>query len=82
MSLEKDLETYRRNLPEWTEYDGKYVLIKDESVHGFYSSYDDALTEGYKQFKLEPFLVKRVNMIEKPPLISRLFAPCHTSRVQ
>ena len=50
MSLEKELETYRRNLPEWTEYYGKYVIIKEEIVHGFYSSYDDALTEGYKQF--------------------------------
>lgn len=82
MSLEKELKTYKKNLPEWTEYDGKYVLIKEEKVCGFYSSYDDALTEGYRQFRLEPFLVKRVSMIEQPHLISRLLVPCHTSRVQ
>ena len=34
---------YRRNLKDWSDRAGQYVLIKKEEISGFYSSYDDAL---------------------------------------
>ena len=72
MALEKELETYHKYLPNWSEHEGKFVLIKDDEVFGFFSSYDDVVREGYRRFKLDPFLAKRVNMIEQSHFISRL----------
>lgn len=72
MSLEKELETYHSNLAQWAEHEGKYVLIQGNEVCGFFTSYDDVLAEGYRRFKLDPFLAKRVNMIEQTHFITRL----------
>ena len=72
MALEKELETYRRKLPELKEHEGKYALIHGDEVVDTYSSYDDALKEGYKRFKLEPFLVKQITAVEQAQFISRL----------
>ena len=58
MSLEAELETYRNNVEKWSEHMGEYVLIKGDEVSGFFSSYSDAVTSGYANFGLEPFLVK------------------------
>ena len=66
-------------MEEWSEYAGKYVLIKGDEVFGFFSSYDDALNEGYKKFRLNTFFVKQINALEQVHFVSRLFDPCHTS---
>lgn len=79
MALEQELATYKNNLEEWTEYEGKYVLIKGTEVKGFYSSYDDALKAGYEKFELDPFLVKQVSMIEQVHTFTRFAFPCPTS---
>ena len=75
MTLDKELATFRAKLPEWPEHEGKYVLIHGEDVIDFYSSYDDALKEGYGKFKLEPFLVKQIQVIEQVHFISRFVQP-------
>ena len=82
MALEKELETFQKHLPEWAEYEGKFVLIRGDNVAGFYTSYEDALKEGYEKFKLEPFLVKQINAIEQVHFVSRLVDPCLTSHVK
>lgn len=73
MALEAELATYRRNAQNWSDHVGKYVLIRGDEVAGFFSSYGDAVEAGYKNFGLEPFLVKRVIVIEQvhfiPPLM-------------
>ncbi len=79
MALEKEISTYKRLLPEWSEHAGQYVLIKNEEVCGFFSSYDDAIIQGYQKFGLDPFLVKQVNIVETAHFISRLNSPCHIS---
>lgn len=79
MALEKELKSYKEHIHEWSEHEGQYVLIKDESAAGFFSSYDDALRAGYEKFKLEPFLVKRVSSLDHVHFVSRLFDPCHSS---
>jgi hypothetical protein len=79
MALEKELETYRQKLPELTASEGKFVLIHGEDVVGTYTSYEDAVKEGYDQFGPDdPFLVKQIQTIEQVHFISR-FAPCPTS---
>ena len=64
MALEKELETYKAKLPELKAHEGKYVLIHGEEVIDTFSSYDDALKEGYKRFGVNPFLVKQILAVE------------------
>lgn len=71
MALEKELETYKEKLPELKAHEGKFVLIQGEKIVGFYTTYDDALTEGYKQFSLTPFLVKQILTVEPVYYVTR-----------
>lgn len=85
MALEKELETYRKNLPELKAHEGKFVLIHGETIVDFFSSYDDALKEGYKQFQLAPFLVKQISAVEPVFYVTRPVSgvhktPCHLSQ--
>lgn len=75
MALEQELETYKVKLTDWTEHEGKFVLIHGPDVVDFYSSYDDAIKMGYATFGLEPFLVKQVNRMQPFEFASRLTAP-------
>lgn len=75
MALEKELETYKAKLPEFKGSEGKFVLIKGDEVVGTFSSYEDAIKEGYAKFKLEPFLVKQIQTIEQVQFVTRLVAP-------
>lgn len=81
MALEREFATYQKNLEDWTEHEGKHVLIKGEDVIGFFSSYDDAIKSGYEKFGLGTFLVKQVTTLEQVHFISRL-AGCPTSPVK
>jgi len=79
MSLEKELETYKKKLPELKGSEGKFALIHGDVVVDTYSSYEDAMKEGYTKFGLDkPFLVKQIRSIEQVQFISRLVVPCHT----
>jgi hypothetical protein len=64
MALEKELQTYKNKLSELKAHEGKFVLIQGDQVVDTFSSYDDALKEGYKRFGLTPFLVKQILAIE------------------
>ena len=81
--LAVELKTYRANVESWSDHIGEYVLIKGESVVGFYSSYGDAVQSGYSEFDLEPFLVKQVSVIEHvhfiPPLMRSEDGAFHTA---
>ena len=75
MVLEQELETYKKNLPEWSEHHGQYVLIHGDEVVEFYKAYEDALKIGYSRFGLKPFLIKQVAVVEQAHFISRHFDP-------
>jgi hypothetical protein len=75
MALEKELETYKSKLPEWKGSEGKFVLIHGSDVAGTFTSYEDAIKEGYAKFKLDPFLVKQIQAIEQVQFVTRLLAP-------
>ena len=77
--LTHELEVYQKKIHEWEGRDGEYVLIKGDDVHGFFTSYDDALTRAYELFGLEPFLVKQIMTVERTHLITRHVDPCLTS---
>lgn len=78
MPLEKELETYKRELPNLLSEDGKFVLIHEDEVVGTFTSYQDAINEGYGKFGLKPFLVKQIAAVEKVQYITRMIEmPCH-----
>lgn len=76
MALEKELATYKAKLEELKQHEGKFVLIHGDQVVDLFSSYDDAIKEGYQKFGLEPFLVKEVHALEQVQFVSRLVDPC------
>ncbi len=80
MALEKELKTYNAKLPELKENEGKFVLIQGDTVVNVYTSYEDAVKDGYKQFGLTPFLVKQIQSIEQAQFISRFVDPRTTRR--
>lgn len=74
MALEKELDTYKKNLSELKAHEGKFVLIQGETIVDFFSSYDDALKAGYKKFQLTPFLVKQISSVEPVFYVTRPIA--------
>jgi hypothetical protein len=76
MALEKELATYKSKLAELvaSEGEGKYALIHGDDVVDVFGTYEDAIKEGYSKFKLEPFLVKRIQSVEQAHFVSRFMA--------
>jgi hypothetical protein len=75
MALETELATYREKLAELKEHEGKFVLIHGNRIVDFFAAYEDAIKAGYQQFKLEPFLVKQVNAVERVLHVTRPILP-------
>jgi hypothetical protein len=75
-TLEKELETYQRELPTLKAQAGKYVLISGEQVLSTWSSYEDALQEGYRVCGLDRrFLVKKIEPFPRVVFNSRSVQP-------
>ncbi len=70
-ALDKEIATYREKLPSLLSQEGKFALIHHGELAGVFDTYADALGEGYKLFKLEPFLVKQIQAIEQAHFIAR-----------
>ena len=75
MALERELAAYKAKLEELKAHAGRYVLVHGDDVVDTFSSYDDALKDGYAKFGLEPFLVKRIDAVEQAHFISRFASP-------
>jgi hypothetical protein len=60
MALEEEQATYHARLSELLADQGKFVLIHGPDIVGIYSTSQEAMREGYERFKLEPFLVRRI----------------------
>jgi hypothetical protein len=79
--LKTELETYERKKSDLIADAGKFALIKGDAVLGIYESYADALKIGYEKCGLNPFLVKKIQVIEPINLITRdLALSCLTSQ--
>ena len=77
-AIEKDLQIYKRELPNLLAQEGKFVLIFKEKIIDTFVSYEDALKEGYKIAGLETFLVKKIQSIEEVHLFTRNIVPYAT----
>jgi hypothetical protein len=75
MALEREIQTYRRKLPELLAHWGKFVVIHGEEVVDFFDGLEDALRIGYETFPGEAFLVREVREQEKVLVLSRNMRP-------
>lgn len=65
--LEEEIGTYEKHKEELIEKaNNKFVLIKHSEIIEIFESQSDALKEGYKRFRKEPFLVKQILPVEVP----------------
>jgi hypothetical protein len=71
MALEREIETYRCELPDLLAHKGKYVVIHGDEVAGVFDGFEDALTVGYARFGGNPFLVRKISETEKVLYSSR-----------
>jgi len=59
--LAQEIKYYYENLAEWLKsQSGKFVVIKDQELIGFYNTFDEALSIGAKKFGLQSFLVRSI----------------------
>ena len=65
MQFERELATYKDHLPELVRDEGQYVLIQGDRVVDIFATCGQALRQGYRQFGLEPFLVKQITSTER-----------------
>jgi hypothetical protein len=75
MALEKELETFRRELPKLladSNNRDKYALVFGERIEGVWPTREEALAAGYERFNIQPFMVKRITEREKPRCPDRL----------
>jgi hypothetical protein len=66
MALEKELETYRRELPNLLKQRGKFALVHGETVDSIWDTEEEAVEAGDDRFGLEPFLVMQIRETETP----------------
>lgn len=74
MALEKELETYKRKLPQLKNSEGKFILVHGDDADVF-AAYEDALRAGYQRYGLNAFMVKQIKSFEQAQLITRLVVP-------
>jgi hypothetical protein len=76
MEFAKELETYRRELPNLLKWEGQFVVISQEEVLGAWPTYSAALTAGYERYG-DQFMVKQIESTEQPRiLLHDLRPPC------
>jgi hypothetical protein len=76
MVLEREMETYRRELPSLLDRQGKWVVIHGDKVIGVWDTCGDALQAAYEKCGLPPFLVKQIMEFERPGYFPRIVAQC------
>lgn len=64
--LRHDMATFGAHLEEWlNSHPGQYALIHRGQLVNFFSDQDQALETGYREFRREPFLVRRIEPLER-----------------
>jgi len=70
-ALETELKTYEAQKKSLLAQEGKFVVIHGTEILGTYASYEDALKAGYEKYKLEPFLVKKIQAVDAVNFVTR-----------
>lgn len=65
--LEKEMTTYEQQRELFLQKQkGKYVLIHEDKVLGFFDTEKDAIDTGFDRLGYVPFLVKRIEAVDVP----------------
>ena len=79
-SLDRELDAYLKALPTLLDRSGQYALVKDDAVVSTWNTYEDAIQEGYRLFKLDSFLVKQIQAEDQLSYFTRdIRPPCQSS---
>ena len=70
-ALETELKTYEAQKESLLAHEGKFVVIHGTEILGTYASYEDALKAGYENYKLNPFLVKKIQAVDAVNFVTR-----------
>ena len=71
--LDKERTFYAAHLQEWAKTrPGKFAVVKDEGLVGFFDSLDEALSVGASRFGLSSFLVRQVGLAEETVTVPAL----------
>jgi hypothetical protein len=62
--LDREIETFYRLRPTLVKEEGRFAVIAGDMLLGVFDTYQDALTDGYKERGLDPFLVKQISSVE------------------
>jgi hypothetical protein len=64
--LYQEYTTYRRELPRLLQegHEGKFILIKGDTIIGLYSTHDEAVDEGRRRYLLKGFVVHPIREYE------------------
>ena len=64
--LRRDMAAFAAHVDEWLQSNrGQYVLIHKGQLVNFFPDHDQALEKGYREFRREPFLVRRVEPLQR-----------------
>ncbi len=67
--LEQEIKYFSDHLTGWLEqHSGKFAVVKEQTLIGFFDTIEQALAEGARCFGLQSFLVRRV--VETPEVVS------------
>ncbi len=67
-TLKKEVQTFKAHKKEFlSKSKGKYVLIKNSEIIGFFDNAENAYREGLKKFGNVPFLIRQI--AEKEPVV-------------
>ena len=65
-ALRGDMAAFRAHVDEWLQsHPGQYVLIHKGQLVNFFPDQDQALEMGYREFRRDPFLVRRVEPVQR-----------------
>lgn len=70
-NLNLEIATYDSKLPELLGSIGKFVVIKGDKVYSIFDTYNDGLKFAYKEFGIEPFLIKKIAPAEQISFFTR-----------
>jgi hypothetical protein len=70
----KEWAVYRREMPRLLAegQEGRFVLIKGDTLHGVWDEFWDAVAEGRKHYGRGPFMVQQI--LEWEPILRQSYA--------
>jgi hypothetical protein len=78
--IEREVLTFRENYSEIKKHEGQFVLIQGNSVVEYFSTYGEALNDGYKRFGDDNFMVQEVGT--SPVVLNRCGVIKHDGKLR